>query len=59
MPKAKMGLVELEPDQGKLGSSGINALASGARGLKFHPHSRRGKVSMSEHVFLSVMSHLQ
>ena len=33
----------------------ISTLASGARGPGFDPCSRRGKISVSEHAFLSVI----
>ena len=33
----------------------VSALASGARGLRFDPHSRQGEVLVSEHAFLSVI----
>ena len=39
----------------KRGSSVGSALVSGARGPRFDPCSRRGKASVSEHVFLCVI----
>ena len=38
------------------GSLVVSTLASGARGPRFDPRGRRGKISESEHVFRNVIS---
>ena len=40
---------------GKRGSLVVSALASEASGPRFNPRGRRGKISVSEHAFLSVI----
>ena len=40
---------------GKRGSLVVSALTFSARGHGFDPRSRRGKFSVSEHAFLSVI----
>ena len=55
MGAQKNRLIEVRALPGSMAAQLVSTLASGARGPMFDPRSRRGKVSVSEQVFLSAI----